>query len=787
MLPQFIVAVLLSQAQPVKIVNPLNQSKAATTTTSGAKEALDVNCVSGCSAAGGGGGSSSATGTLDGGNARDQGLSRDGGVDWASQAKVWDGVDSLDITAAGAAKVDGSGVTQPISAAALPLPAGASTEATLGTLLASGTFTARLGTLGQKTMAGSTPVVFASDQTALPVTGTFWQGTQPVSGPLTDSQLRALAVAISASSLPLPTGAATETTLGTLLLNSTFTARLGTLGQKAMSGSTPVVFASDQSALPITAAALPLPSGAATEATLLTRTKPADQQHAIIDSSALPTGAATETTLGLVKAKTDNIDVLLSTRTKPADQQHAIVDSSALPTGAATDGVLTGGTQKAIMRGGAKGATTAADVTSTSIDADHNAADVSVKGTAAISAVALPLPSGASTSAAQTDRSQKTQITDGTRDGTVKAASTAAQAADTSLVVALHPTSPLPTGSNVIGHVVADTGSTTAVTGNVTVVQPTGTNLHAVLDTTSTTAVTQATGTNLHAVIDTGSTTAATQATASNLNAQVQGPGASGAAKSGNPVQIGGVFNTTQPTVTNGQGIEAQATARGALIIASGVDAVAVNNTQQGTASQNVAQFGGNAVVTGTGVGGVGVPRVTISSDSSITANAGTNLNTSALALSATQTDRTQKSQITDGTRDGTLKAASTAAVAADTSLVVALSPNSPLPTGSNVIGGTSNTTVASANVEGLGVSVTGSSGTCLASNASRQGCSLCLDVDATANIHVRFSSSAATVSYQKLSPGQCAYCGAGQRVYTGAVTCISASGTQTLYPVEVN
>ena len=78
----------------------------------------------------------------------------------------------------------------------------------------------------------------------------------------------------------------------------------------------------------------------------------------------------------------------------------------------------------------------------------------------------------------------------------------------------------LPAGTNVIGHVVADTGSTTAVTGNVTVVQPTGTNLHAVLDTTSTTAVTQATGTNLHTVVDSGSITA-TQATGSNLHVQV--------------------------------------------------------------------------------------------------------------------------------------------------------------------------------------------------------------------------------------------------------------------------
>lgn len=42
--------------------------------------------------------------------------------------------------------------------------------------------------------------------------------------------------------------------------------KFGTLGQKVMAGSTPVAIASDQSALPITAAALPLPAGAASAA-----------------------------------------------------------------------------------------------------------------------------------------------------------------------------------------------------------------------------------------------------------------------------------------------------------------------------------------------------------------------------------------------------------------------------------------------------------------------------------------------------------------------------------------
>lgn len=45
----------------------------------------------------------------------------------AWSVKVTDGTDLVNVTAAGAVQVDGSGVTQPISAASLPLPSGAST------------------------------------------------------------------------------------------------------------------------------------------------------------------------------------------------------------------------------------------------------------------------------------------------------------------------------------------------------------------------------------------------------------------------------------------------------------------------------------------------------------------------------------------------------------------------------------------------------------------------------------------------------------------------------------
>ncbi len=89
---------------------------------------------------------------------------------------------------------------------------------------------------------------------AVPVSGTFFQATQPVSiaasvavtGPLTNTQLRASPVEIDAASLPLPSGAATETTL------SSIDGKLGSLGQKTMANSAPVVISSDQSAIPIT-------------------------------------------------------------------------------------------------------------------------------------------------------------------------------------------------------------------------------------------------------------------------------------------------------------------------------------------------------------------------------------------------------------------------------------------------------------------------------------------------------------------------------------------------------
>lgn len=51
-------------------------------------------------------------------------------------------------------------------------------------------------------------------------------------------------------------------------LQTAVESRLGLVGQRSMAASTPVVVASDQTAVPMSATSLPLPAGAATQATL---------------------------------------------------------------------------------------------------------------------------------------------------------------------------------------------------------------------------------------------------------------------------------------------------------------------------------------------------------------------------------------------------------------------------------------------------------------------------------------------------------------------------------------
>ena len=102
----------------------------------------------------------------------------------------------------------------------------------------------------------------------------------------------------------------------------------------------------------------------------------------------------------------------------------------------------------------------------------------------------------------------------------------------------------------VSGTVTADAG-----TGNFTVVQATGTNLHAVIDTGSTTAVTQATGTNLHTVVDSGAVTVSGTVAFSNTTIAVTNAGtfAVQATLSAETTKVIGTVNQgTSPWVISG-------------------------------------------------------------------------------------------------------------------------------------------------------------------------------------------------------------------------------------------
>lgn len=94
-----------------------------------------------------------------------------------------DGAGTRQFTSSAPGRIDPTGTTtQPVSAASLPLPSGASTSAAQASALTElqsilAKLNAALGALGQTTMAGSTPVAIASNQSAVPVSGTVTVGS----------------------------------------------------------------------------------------------------------------------------------------------------------------------------------------------------------------------------------------------------------------------------------------------------------------------------------------------------------------------------------------------------------------------------------------------------------------------------------------------------------------------------------------------------------------------------------------------------------------------------------
>ena len=146
----------------------------------------------------------------------------------------------------GRVPVDPSGVTSPVSAASLPLPTGAATEASLGTDGAAPPVIAGTG------IRGWLRAIYDKLVAGLTVTGTFWQATQPVSGTVTanaGTNLNTSALALEAGgNLATVAGAVTAAKVQVNQSQVGGTAVDTNSGTKS-AGTQRVVLATDQPAL----------------------------------------------------------------------------------------------------------------------------------------------------------------------------------------------------------------------------------------------------------------------------------------------------------------------------------------------------------------------------------------------------------------------------------------------------------------------------------------------------------------------------------------------------------
>jgi len=312
-------------------------------------------------------------------------------------------------------QVGGSDGTNLQAARVFDVDSGAGTQYVLGTIL-------RKSASGGSVEAGTSTDPLRTDPT-----GTT---TQPV----------------SAISLPLPTGAATETTLGTRLADATFTNRINTLGQKTMANSTPVVISSDQSAIPVSGtvtANIGTSGSLALDATLTGGT----QRTKITDGT---TNAAVKAASTAAVAADPAVVVAISPNNTVAVTQSGSWTNDVSDRAARLVGVVYGSQGQQIKQTAtnfnlqAELAVGGTLIDPRSIRALTNVDVVSAQqsGTWTVTSN-IGTTNGLALDATLTGGTQTTRITDGTNTATVKAASTAAVAADKAIVVAISPNNSL--------------------------------------------------------------------------------------------------------------------------------------------------------------------------------------------------------------------------------------------------------------------------------------------------------------------------------------------------------
>lgn len=166
-------------------------------------------------------------------------------------------------------------------------------------------------------------------------------------------------------------------------------------------------------------------------------------------------------------------------------------------------------------------------------------------------------------------------------------------------------------GMNVSGTLTGMTGTSSGLNVVVNAAIPAGANVIGAVTQSGAWAVS---GTGTAGTAATGVVTV--QGIASGTAVSVSGTGTAGTAASG-VVTVQGIASGTAVSVS-GTGTAGTA-ASGVVTIQGIASGTAVKvDPSGGTGAVNVTQFGGNAVVTGTGASGNGIPRVTVSNDSSL-------------------------------------------------------------------------------------------------------------------------------------------------------------------------
>ena len=369
--------------------------------------------------------------------------------------------------------------------------------------------------------------------TSVPVTGAFWQATQPVSL----AALPALAAGANTIGSIANTAFGISGTLPAFAATPTF--NIGTTGGLALeSGGNLATLAGNTTGLASTvataASALPakllivggsdgtnaraLSTDTAGRANVnINGTVPVSgtfwQATQPVSLAALPALAAGANTIGAISNTSFGISGTL-----PAFAATPTVNLGTL-NGAATDASVVGLQV-------AQGSTTSGQKGGLTLGAVTTAAP------AYTTAQSSPL-------SLTTFGALRTMLTDGTNTPAIKASNAGVSGADIGMVVTFGSAAQ----AQVVGPVSA--GSAIGASAPVMVGGSDGTNVQRIKTDTS-------------------------------GNQFVAGNVASAATDSGNPVKFGGVFNTTQPTVTTGQRVDAQMTARGGQIVATGVDAFTV-------------------------------------------------------------------------------------------------------------------------------------------------------------------------------------------------------------------